>query len=517
MQLEKAKNAKRNIIFATILKIYQTLLPFIFRTVMIQILGAGYLGLNSLFTSVLQVLNLAELGVGSAMVFSMYKPIAEDDSEKICALMKLYRIYYRIIGGVILVAGLAVTPFIPYLISGEVPADINVYVLYLLNLAATVLTYWLFAYRNSILSAHQRTDISSKVTIITDTVKYGLWLIALYIFKNYYYYVIAILLTQALNNIVTAICSRKLYPQYSPKGNVTKEERKVINKRIVDLFTSKLGGTITGSADTIVISAFLGLTILAMYQNYYYIITAVTGVVLIINNSILAGIGNKMQTCSAKENYHDFRVFMFLQFWIMGFCTACFSALFQPFMTLWMGEALLFDYWVVVLLCLYFCGNQYVQALSVYKDAGGIWHEDKFRPLISGMANLIINLILVQFIGIYGIILSTIISMFFISIPWITHNVFHLIFKEEKISIYLLESFIYIIVSFLVVVAVNLVCSFIPDGGIWWFVLRFGVCLILPNVLFLLAYFKTPLFKDCLLLIKRMFKRSTKKETNNIS
>jgi len=167
------------------LKIYQLLVPFVMRTAMIYFLGVQYLGLNSLFSSVLQVLNLAELGVGSAMVYSMYKPIADDDTDTICALMRLYKIYYRIIGLVVCVAGLILLPFIPYLIKGEVPPDINVYILYVLNLGATVLSYWLFAYKNSILQAHQRTDMISKVMLVTETVKYILQFVILAIFHNY--------------------------------------------------------------------------------------------------------------------------------------------------------------------------------------------------------------------------------------------------------------------------------------------------------------------------------------------
>ena len=172
-KIERTKNASRNIFFGVILKIYQILVPFLMRTAMIYLMGVQYLGLNSLFTSVLQVLNLAELGVGSAMVYSMYKPIAEDDDTTICALMKLYRTYYRVIGLVIAVVGCALTPFIPHLIKSDVPAGINVYILYLLNLGATVLSYWLFAYKNSILQAHQRADVVSKVAIITNTIQYG--------------------------------------------------------------------------------------------------------------------------------------------------------------------------------------------------------------------------------------------------------------------------------------------------------------------------------------------------------
>lgn len=125
----------------------------------------------------MQVLNLAELGVGNAMVFSMYKPIVEDDEMTICSLMRLYRTYYRIIGSIIAVVGIAVTPFIPKLIKGDIPAELNIYILYLLNLAATVLSYWLFAYKNSLLQAHQRTDVSSIITVITNTLQYGLQLL----------------------------------------------------------------------------------------------------------------------------------------------------------------------------------------------------------------------------------------------------------------------------------------------------------------------------------------------------
>ncbi|MGN0556751.1 MAG: lipopolysaccharide biosynthesis protein, partial [Acutalibacteraceae bacterium] len=196
MKTERTKNASRNMLFGVALKLYQIIMPFAIRSVILYYLGVEYLGLNSLFTSVLQVLNMAELGVGSAMVFSMYKPIAQDDNATICALMKLYKWYYRVIGAVILVAGVAITPFIPKLIKGDVPPDMNVYVLYLMNLAATVLTYWLFAYRNSVLQAHQRGDVASKVGIATETLKYIFQLGVLCFFKNYYYFVLVLLLTQ---------------------------------------------------------------------------------------------------------------------------------------------------------------------------------------------------------------------------------------------------------------------------------------------------------------------------------
>ena len=179
MESGRLKNASRNIIFGVVLRIYQLLVPFIIRTVMIKQLGVEYVGLNSLFVSVLQVLNLVELGVGSAMTFSMYKPIVENDTKMINALLNLYKKYYRIIGIIVLTAGLAVLPFIPLLISGSVPNGMDVYVLYLINLCATVLSYWLYAYRSSIFMAHQRVDVTSKVMLFTETIKYIFQLLSL--------------------------------------------------------------------------------------------------------------------------------------------------------------------------------------------------------------------------------------------------------------------------------------------------------------------------------------------------
>ena len=257
MRIERTKNATRNIVFGSFMKAYQMIIPFLMRTAMIYFMGVQYLGLNSLFVSILQVLNLAELGVGNAMVFSMYKPIVEDDEMTICSLMRLYRTYYRIIGSIIAVVGIAVTPFIPKLIKGDIPAELNIYILYLLNLAATVLSYWLFAYKNSLLQAHQRTDVSSIITVITNTLQYGLQLLIILFFKNYYLYIIVVLATQIFNNILTAIIVTRMYPKYKPVGRLEKKEIKKINGRIKDMFTGKIGSIILNSADTIVILSLI--------------------------------------------------------------------------------------------------------------------------------------------------------------------------------------------------------------------------------------------------------------------
>ncbi|WP_202621560.1 lipopolysaccharide biosynthesis protein [Anaerocolumna sedimenticola] len=506
MKINRTKNASRNIIYGVILKTYQLIIPFVMRTAMIYLLGVQYLGLNSLFTSILQVLNLAELGVGSAMVYSMYKPIAEDDTTTICALMRLYKIYYRVIGLVVCAAGLVLLPFIPKLISGNVPSDINVYVLYLMNLAATVLSYWLFAYKNSILQAHQRVDITSKVMILTETIKYVLQFAVLAIFHNYYYFVIIILLTQIMTNIITAIASDKMYPKFQAKGNLPKEEIQQINHRIRDLFTSKIGAVIVNSADTIVISAFLGLTVLAIYQNYFYLITAMIGLITTVFASVTAGIGNSIIVETEEKNFKDLQKFTFIIAWIAGVCVSCFLCLFQPFMRVWVGENLLLDFSVVICFCIYFFMLEINQLLNTYKDAAGIWHEDRFRPLVTALANLGMNLVMVQFWGIYGIILSTVLSMFFVGMPWLLHNLFTVLFDKKLLGEYLRKLMLYVVVVFVSTCTTYWICSLILLPDIPLIIVRLTICCIIPNLIFLIAYHRMDEFKGSMKLADKMMK-----------
>lgn len=506
MKIERIKNASRNMFFGIILNVYQIIIPFVMRTAMIYFMGVQYLGLNGLCTSILQVLNLAELGVGSAMIYSMYKPIAEDDTKRICALLKLYKTYYTIIGVIIAVIGLILTPFIPDLISGDIPIGINIYVLYLLNLATTVLSYWMLAYKNSVLHAHQRVDVISKVTMTTSTMQYVLQFLVLWLFKNYYLYVIVMLATQVLTNIVTAIVASRMYPNYKAKGKLKQTEVKEINRRIRDLFTSKIGAVIVNSADTIVISAFLGLTALAVYQNYYFILTAVIGFVTIVFNSCMAGIGNSLIVETKEKNFNDLKKFTFLIVWISGFCSSCFLCLYQPFMKVWVGEELQLPFSVVICLVIYYFIYEINQLLNMYKDAGGIWHEDRFRVLVTAITNLSLNLIMVQFWGIYGIILSTVLSMLLVGMPWLFYNLFTTLFKKSQLYGYLKNLLLYVIVSLVSCVLTYFICNKVILGNWATIIVRGIICCIVPNVIFLIVYHRRSEFKECLQLVDKMTK-----------
>lgn len=512
MKIERTKNAVRNMAFGLVTRGCQVIIPFMMRTAMIHFMGISYLGLNSLFTSVLQVLNLAELGVGSAMIYSMYRPIAEDDQKKICALMCLYKKYYHIIGLVIALMGLLLTPFIPKLISRDVPEGINIYVLYLLNLAAIVLSYWLFAYESSVLYAYQRTDVISKVALITSSVQYLLQFLVLWLFHDYYLYILVMLGIQVATNIFTAAAARRLYPDCVPRGRLDRASVKEINGRIRDLFTSKIGSVVVNSVDTIVISAFLGLATLAVYQNYYFILSSVSSFVAIIFSASTAGIGNSIVVESREKNFNDLKKLTFLTAWIAGFCSACLLCLFQPFMRIWVGEALGLPDRAVVCLSIYFFVFEMNHLLNTFKDAGGIWRRDRFRPLVTAMANLGMNLVMVQFWGIYGVILSTVLSMLLVGMPWLLHNLFSVLFGRTYLKLYLRALLFYGGISIVACSATVVACSFIRLGDWGTLLARMLVCCVAPNIIFYIAYRRTEEFRAMLQLVDKMTKGRFKLE-----
>lgn len=507
MKIERTKNATRNLMFNGTAQLMNMLIPFVMRSVILKFLGMEYLGLSGLFRSIFSVLSLAELGIGSAMIFSMYKPIAEDDTETICAMMRLYKIVYRIIGLIVLAIGLLLIPFLPNLVKDEVTADVNLYVLYLMNLGCTVVSYWLFAYRHSIISAHQRDDIASKVIMVVHLIEYALKIVVLIVFKNYYIYLTLQIISQIAYNIIVAYRASKIFPQYSARGKLPKEKIIKIACRVRDLFTSQLSNVISNSSDTLVISSFLGLAVLAIYQNYFYIVSSLKTFIDVVSYACVAGIGNSLVTESIEKNYRDLRKITVLFGWLMGITSAMLLCLFQPFMHIWMGEENMLPFEYVICFAIYHYSLGMNRLLSMFKDAAGIWRIDRWRPLVAALVNLALNLITVNIFGLYGVIISTIISIVFIQIPWLFHNLFKAVFPHEYLWEYVKLFCSFLIVSILACGITWFLCSII-HLDVWPTlfinaIISFGV----SNLLFFLVYGRNELFKESVAQIIRVILR----------
>ena len=505
MKLAKAKNAKRNIVAGVANKIITMILPFLVRSVIIYKLSADYLGLNNLFSSILQVLNLSEMGFSNAVVYSMYKPIADNDTKTICALMNFYKKVYRVIGFIVLGIGLLLLPFLGNLINGDYPQGINIYYLYLFYLANTVLSYWMFAYKNAILNAFQRTDIISNVNTISLGGMYVAQIAILFATKNYYLYVTMMPFFTVLQNLLIAHESTRLYPQYVCEETISINIISGIKKQVSGLMITKLCAVSRNSFASIFVSAFLGLTVTAIYGNYYYVMNAVIAILNVIGNAFLAGVGNSIVTDSCEKNYADLTKINFIYMWLSGWCTACLLCLFQPFMKLWVGEELMFSMPIVILFCIYFYSLEMGVIRGVYSDAAGLWWENRYRAIAESLANIILNYVLGKYFGVAGIIIATLASLLVINFGLGSQIVFKHYFKNGKLKEYFKYHGIYALVTLIVCSVTYFMTSILTLDGILGLVVRFVICCIVPNILYVAIYYRTRNYSNAIPWLLKVF------------
>ncbi len=502
----RSKNVIRNFKSGLLNRAVQIIFPFVIRSLIIQILGADYLGLDSLFVSILQVLNLAELGFSSAITYSMYKPIVDGDEKTICALLNLYKKIYRIIGIVILIIGILVTPFLGFLINGDIP-DTNIYILYGLYLLNTVVSYMFFAYRASILNAHQRNDIVTNIQLVANLLQYALQIMALVVFKNYYMFVFVMCIATVVNNILILIMTKRKYPQYIPDGRVTDSQKIVIRKKIFGLMIYKICSTTRNSLDSVFISSMVGLTAVAIYSNYYAIMIAITNIMGVLTTSAVASVGNSLVVESEKKNYRDMRKIDFVYMWVSGWFTVCLACLYQPLMELWMGEENTFSYDIVILFCIYFYALKMGDVKALYSDAKGLWHENRYRTIMESISNIILNAVLGYFFGVPGIIMATLFSLLVFGFGYGAHILFKCYFVHEKISGYFLRHIVYAIITVMIGIITYFACAVVNlDNAILTFIAKMAICISLPNLIYLLVYRNTRIYKMTTKFVKDYIK-----------
>lgn len=494
LQVSRTLNSVRNIIWAIINKVAIIIMPFVVRTVMIYKLGAEYTGLSSLFTSILTMLSLAELGFSNAMVYCMYEPIHNGNNQIICALIKLYKKIYTYIGIIILVIGLILLPFLPSLIKGTIPENINIYYLYLIYLSNTVISYFLFAYKSSLLTAYQRNDLISVISLCCNMVMYALQIVVLLLMKNFYMYAILIPVSTVAMNLLYEKTSRKFFPKIVCKGEVSAELKGKIKKRVIGIMLYKFSSTTRTSFDSVIISAFLGLILLTQYQNYFMIISSVLGMFTVISNAITASIGDSIVAKSVDDNYHDFKKFVFVYMWVAGFCAICLLVLIQPFMKMWVGEGLMLDFKMAMLFAIYFYAQTMGDMVFLYRTAAGLWWQDRIRPIVEAAVNIVLNFILVIAWGIHGVILATIFTLLGINFLWGAYILFKHYFKrniKEYVWMQVKQALV-TIVSGAIILAI---CKWLPDS-LGMFVVRLLLCIGGSNIIFYIFYRRSTLFKE---------------------
>lgn len=500
MRLNRTQNAFKNTVWGIVYKFLILLFPFIIRTVMIKQLGIEYLGLNSLFASILSMLNMTELGVGTAIVYSMYKPIAENNFDTLRALMALYKKIYRIIGIVVLIIGCCLIPFLPKLISGDVPTDINIYILYGITLSNTVITYLMFAYRTCLLNAYQRVDIISKVAIVTHVSMYVLQLLVIINLHNYYVYILISPCISAITNVLNAIITKKMYPELYCRGKISSELKADIKKRVTGLMMTKIAFMSRNSFDSIVVSAMLGLTTVAMYNNYYYILSSVSGVMVIFMTSISAGIGNSIAMDTPQKNEKDMLAINTIYMLLSFLAFSCFISAYQPFMRLWVGSDYVFESIIMLAFSIYFLVEKTLNVIGQYYDAAGLWWEGKWKGFIEAIANLVLNVVLCKFLGVFGIVSATIITILTIGLPLTAYYVYKCYYKKSAKK-YLFQQYSQLAIMIIIGLIVYYATRLIPFGSdlitvICYILLRIIVGVLISASLITLLLYKTQEFQN---------------------
>lgn len=409
--MSRVKNTIRNTVVGFATQLIVIFLNFINRTIFIYYLGAEYLGLSGLFSNILSMLSLAELGIGVAISFSLYKPLKDDDIRKTKALMNFYQLAYRIIGIVILILGLCLIPFLDYLIEDkpDIPHFVLIYMLFLSN---TVVSYF-FTYKRSLLSADQKEYLNSINRTLFSIIQCIGQFLVLLLTRNYLLYLVVVIICTLGSNILISYQCDKIYPYLKDnQEKLTKEETKSLMKYVAAQMSHKVGGIVVNGTDNILTTSFVngGLVIIGLYSNYLLLINTIKSIITMFFTSVTASVGNLNAENDAKKSKEVFNKMFFLNTCFYGITSSCIFNLANDFIYLWIGKKYLLSTNVVLVIVLNYYMTGMRQTCQIYNTTLGLFWNDRFKPWIEAIINLVSSIFLIHFYGFIGVLLGTLIS-----------------------------------------------------------------------------------------------------------
>ena len=495
----RAQKSAKNIIVALISNALNIVLGVVVQSIFLKTLGEEYLGLNTVLTSILSMLSIAELGLGSAIIYNMYKPIANKDKEKIKSLMKFYKKCYSIIIIVMLAIGLIVSIFLKQIV-GETQTIQNLYLLYFLFLTDVIFSYTI-AYKRSIIYANQEEYLTNIVHLIYLVVMNGLQILFLYLTHNYCVFLIIKLVCRILENVLVNIIANKKYPYI-------KEKEDDIIKNIKALFFHKIAGFIVSSTDTILISVFFeGLVTVAYYSNYNLVLSAITTILNQFLLSATASIGDLLTENNKERNYEIYKKLNFLNFVIFIIGATGMACAIEPFITIFFGEQYILSKFILISLILKFFIQGMRRPLMAFKEAAGIFYVDRFVPILESIVNLVASIILLKICGLAGIFLGTAVSSLVILLYSYPKYVYRPIFNKRLKDYYLefIKTILYATVIIGITMGVN---QLIRVSNIFAEqVLSVVVAIIIPVIIITLVSGRTEEYKYYINIIKNILFR----------
>lgn len=496
MEESRITNTMRNVKTGAIVQLINKLMAFVVRTFFIKMLNTEYLGVNGLFTNVLTILSFAELGIGTAIIFNMYKPVAENDKEKIKSLMKLYQKSYNVIGIIVFVLGLCVIPFMDIIIKDAPNIKENLIIIYLLFLFNTASSYF-FTYKKSIIYAHQKQSTIDNIDSIFYITKSILEIIFLVLTRNFIVYLIIQILGTFLENIIIAIKADKMYPYLKVRNTekLSKEESKSIFDNVKALVVYKFGGVIMNGTDNILISSLVNVSTVGLCSNYTLIINSIKSIIFSALNGVTASVGNLNAVGEPKQKEKVFYQITFVNYIVYSFCAIAFMVLLNPFITLWLGQ----DYILGIAVSISLAVSFFVEGLRnpgyTYRTTLGLFKKAKSTPYIGAITNIILSILLCKLFGVAGIFMATAIAQL-VSYSWIDPYLIHKYEFKTPVSKYFKKFVVYFVV-FAISTGIALgLSNIIWIDGIIGFILKTLIVCIVPNIINLLVFCKTPEFKQ---------------------
>lgn len=408
--MQRTKRSFYNVIVTMITNVIILGTAFLVQRALVASLGSDYNGVNGLFTSVISMMSLTDLGIGSAIIYHLYKPAAEGDYQTINSLLRFYRRSYMAISGIVLLIGCALTPFLPGIV-GTVEIRDNLYLIFGLFLLDCLSSYFL-SYKKSLLYAHQMSYVLDTIHFIYYMVQNAVQLLVLWYFKDYIAFLIVKTVSKCIENLSISFYIKKRYPDTNDKKiqPLKPEIKSDIIVKVKALLFHRLGKLFVTGSDSLVITGVLGITQMSLYTNYHLVIGGITSLLNKIFETLTYSVGNFLLDSNCEKRLELYKKIDFLNFWVFGCGTVVLYSTLQPVIELWMGDEYLFTNAALFALMLNFYQEGMRASVMTFKDAAGIYHEDRFIPIIEAALNVTASIILAKYIGITGVFAGTVIS-----------------------------------------------------------------------------------------------------------
>jgi len=508
----RTHSAVKNIMTSTLLSVVTITISFVAQRIFVQCLNTEYLGINGLFVNIISMLGIVEMGFGAAIIYHLYKPMSDLYKSRIKSLIAFYKKGYRVIAIVVAIIGLLIMPFLG-MIVGKVNIPESIYIIYLLFLMDVVCSY-LLVYKRSILYADQKNYIINFVHIGYIFVMNGLQIAMLLLTGNYYLYLTVKVIMRVIENLVITAIVNKRYP-FLNNGEtlpVDDDTKKDVIKKIKALFMHKIGAFVVLGSDNIVISMFLGIKTVGLYSNYYLVISAVLNIVGQAFTAITASIGNLLVADNHKKSFDIYKKVRFANFWLASIAVIGFIVAMDSFVMIWLGDKYVLPIGVLLALGV----NLYLQLMrsvtNSFKEAAGIFHEDRFVPIAESIVNIVFSIIFLQFFGLAGVFMGTICSNLVLHLFSYPKFVYTRLFKRSYLDYYI-EFVKYLVLAF-IAGAVTFVISraVVVDSMFVHFVINVALSVAIPSTIFYIIYRKSDEFIYFKNLIIKIFTKVTSRK-----